>query len=310
MPRKTNPYHSFSVEQLDGLTDEYTDWEISQKYGTGTKSHFTVFRYWLRDNKGIEIKSYEQKHGKRKSKTYEPQPQYSRKRARSYVQEGLNESYFSKIDSPEKAYWIGLLLADGWIVTEKDKPRGWAIGLQGKDKYLLEHLAVCLDHPYLVRQEREGRDFYQIKVTSESMAQNLISAGIAPRKSKITQLPPCFSFYPRDFLRGYFDGDGSAASLEAKFTCGTKTFLESIQSFVESNSGYQPALYECKGRYGPYYELRFFGEGYTWFGKVLYDHVSDSDPVCVRKRDIVLSYQGSKHRGTRGRITDWSSLAS
>jgi len=310
MPLKQNPFHAFSLEELEALTDKYTDWEISQMYGTGSKTHFTAHRYWLRDGKGIELKSYEQKHGKRKAKLYEPQPQGTRQRARSYVQEGLNENYFKKIDSPVKAYWIGLLLADGWIVTEQGKPRGWAIGLQGKDKYLLEQFAKCLEHPYIVRQEREGRDFYQIKVTSESMTQDLMLAGIIPRKSKTAEFPPCFSTYPRDFLRGYFDGDGSAARTEAKFTCGTKSFLQGIQSFIKRQSGYEPTVYDCKGRYGPYYELRVYGEGYTWFGQLLYGHLTESDPVCTRKRDIVLSYQGSKHRGTRGSVTDWSSLGS
>jgi len=310
MPRKPNPYLAFSVEELEALTDEYTDWEISKKYGTGSKSHFTVFRYWLRDSKGIDLKSYERKHGKRKTKLYEPQPQGTRLRAKSYVQEGLNENYFSVIDTPVKAYWIGLLLADGWIVTHNQVPKAWAIGLQGKDRYLLDQFAVCLEHPYIVRQERKGRNFYQIKVTSSKMTQDLIQAGIVPRKSKVTELPPCFSQYPRSLLRGYFDGDGSAAKSEAKFTCGTKSFLLDIQTFIKDKSGYEPAVYDCKGGYGPYHELRLYGEGYSWFGQFLYGDLNESDPVCFRKRDIVLSYQGSKHRGTRGNVTDWSSLGS
>ena len=310
MPRKACPYHQFSIDQLEAFTDEYTDWEISQMHGTGSKSHFTVFRYWLRDSMGVHLKSYEQKHGKRKQKLYEPMPHASRGRARSYIQEGLDESYFLSIDSPVKAYWIGLLLADGWIVTEKNEPKGWAIGLQGKDKYLLEHLSLCLSHPYLVRQEREGRNFYQIKVTSSKMANDLIKAGIIPRKSKDTQMPPSFLTYPKEVLRGYFDGDGCAQPREAKFTCGTRAFLDSIQTFIENQSGYSPPIYDLNGKYGVYHELRIYGEGYHWFGKFLYSGMNESEPVCIRKRDIVLSYQGSKHQGTRGKVTDCSSLVS
>ncbi|MFX0100425.1 MAG: hypothetical protein ACFFCS_12655, partial [Candidatus Hodarchaeota archaeon] len=48
----------------------------------------------------------------------------------------LKEDYFEKIDTKEKAYWLGVLFADGCIQRYKNKP--YAVGLnQHKDESIL-----------------------------------------------------------------------------------------------------------------------------------------------------------------------------
>ena len=47
-----------------------------------------------------------------------------------------NQNFFSKIDSHDKAYFLGFLMADGYICTTPyNKQIG--IGIQTKDKYIL-----------------------------------------------------------------------------------------------------------------------------------------------------------------------------
>ena len=49
-----------------------------------------------------------------------------------------NQNFFSKIDSHDKAYFLGFLMADGYICTTPyNKQIG--IGIQTKDKYILEY---------------------------------------------------------------------------------------------------------------------------------------------------------------------------
>jgi len=61
----------------------------------------------------------------------------------------IREDYFSKIDSMDKAYWIGWILTDGSI----DNHNGLQIGLQKNDYYILDifqkdlglknHVKIC-----------------------------------------------------------------------------------------------------------------------------------------------------------------------
>jgi hypothetical protein len=34
----------------------------------------------------------------------------------------LNHTYFSKIDTQEKAYWLGFILGDGWRIRKNGTP--------------------------------------------------------------------------------------------------------------------------------------------------------------------------------------------
>ena len=53
----------------------------------------------------------------------------------------FDSRYFKDIDTKEKAYWLGLLYADGWVVCNKDNGNyEVSIELQRDDRYVLERL--------------------------------------------------------------------------------------------------------------------------------------------------------------------------
>ena len=53
----------------------------------------------------------------------------------------LNESYFETIDSEEKAYWLGFILADGCL-----KGHQFCLCLSECDKYILEEFNKCIEY--------------------------------------------------------------------------------------------------------------------------------------------------------------------
>jgi hypothetical protein len=63
-----------------------------------------------------------------------------------FYKHNCNEDYFEKIDSCEKAYWLGLLFADGYVRKRKQfngkHKQGGIVGISLKngDEYLLEKL--------------------------------------------------------------------------------------------------------------------------------------------------------------------------
>ena len=94
----------------------------------------------------------------------------------------FNENYFGKIDSSEKAYWLGFMYADGCVsMTHRDKV---VINLAGKDEEHLirwhEAIGSCLK---VRRGFSNGNKVVYSQHYSSIMCQDLIKLGCMPKKS-------------------------------------------------------------------------------------------------------------------------------
>jgi hypothetical protein len=121
----------------------------------------------------------------------------------------LNHTYFRSIDSEQKAYWLGFLLADGGI---NDKVKRGALQLSvhlgGEDVLHLERLRLALEIENPICHAAEGD--IRLSASSDILCGDLIGLGCTPRKSFTARLPSIDDALQRHMLRGYFDGDGSA----------------------------------------------------------------------------------------------------
>lgn len=155
---------------------------------------------------------------------------------------------FSKIDTEEKAYWLGFLYADGNVRKE---PHNSTVSL-----YLSE---VDLDHikkfksfmkdtrsdDVIKHQQREKSNggiqhMISYQVCSGFLKDDLIKLGCVPAKSLILTFPDKDIFETDelvyDFIRGYVDGDGCLSKrgdrnrLEISIR-GTLNMLEGIRSY-------------------------------------------------------------------------------
>ena len=161
----------------------------------------------------------------------------------------FNESYFKIIDSPEKAYWLGLIYADG---TVRDRMGGKPmssikLSLASSDGYIIERFRDDLNsnhpvHIYASRRPNE-QSTSELVLNSKYMCADLERLGVYPRKS-LTLLFPTEEQVPSTFMphfiRGYFDGDGSITHVHhGKFPviniCGTKAFLESMRVWLAAH---------------------------------------------------------------------------
>jgi hypothetical protein len=156
-----------------------------------------------------------------------------------------NENYFEKIDTNEKAYWLGLLCADGYVRKRKQfngkHKQGGIVGISLKsgDEYLLEKLIVDLDSTYkLTKQVKDDFLSYKLEINSVKLADDLIKLGCIPNKS-LKLLPPNLTDeLINHFIRGYFDGDGSIGEYNGnfKFTLlGTMELLTWVLDFFKKN---------------------------------------------------------------------------
>jgi hypothetical protein len=120
----------------------------------------------------------------------------------------FNENVFNKIDSHEKAYWLGFIAADGNVCNNALK-----IGLSSKDAEHLEKFKVFLksDHPIHIYYPKVNGKIYEsceISVHSDRVTADLLKLNITPNKSK-TLLPATLkSKYISSYILGIIDGDG------------------------------------------------------------------------------------------------------
>lgn len=164
----------------------------------------------------------------------------------------FNKKYFYDIDSELKAYFLGFIFADGWVVyNEKRSNYEFGMELQSGDKYILEALNKELGNVHIISHSNPTTriisgvlanigDMDSLRVYSKEFVKDLISHGITPRKTYNYKIPKFPMEYFFDFLRGYIDGDGcysrSNNHIYMSLTCASENVLKWIQSILNTYS--------------------------------------------------------------------------
>lgn len=152
------------------------------------------------------------------NKIYGTERRYRRKpRKKTYT---INESYFEKIDSEDKAYFLGLLYADGCMSTVHDVVQ---IALKEEDKYILEKFSNYIGSNKPLRLLKGSlikgfknmkKDYYRknqyiMIIYSSKLKTQLKNLGITPNKTFTLKFPNMIDeMFMNHFIRGLFDGDG------------------------------------------------------------------------------------------------------
>lgn len=161
----------------------------------------------------------------------------------------FNERIFASEVNEAIAYWLGFLMADGYIYVNKTKPEyRLVLNLQYSDIETLEAFKTFMGatHPIKKITRPDGREGCTIQFHSKNLIDDLAVFGVVPRKT----FDMAFSNIPNDlrhhFIRGYFDGDGGWNIVHSKdgydrckfgFTCGDKKFLERLKNVLISECG-------------------------------------------------------------------------
>ncbi len=116
----------------------------------------------------------------------------------------LNENFFEEINTEGKAYFLGLLYADGCLTNNQNLI---VIALHEKDKEILDRFNKELEYTRPLHFVRSNQ--YRLEVSCRKLRRDIEKYGITPNKSKTLKFP---NNIPNDFInhfiRGYFDGDG------------------------------------------------------------------------------------------------------
>ncbi len=120
----------------------------------------------------------------------------------------VNEDYFKSIDHSNKAYFLGLLYADGNLY---EKRKRILLNLKEEDGYIVERFRNELQYTGKLQTWNKEAPRQNQKVVSfynETIYEDLIKLGLKPNKTITSHLPNIPEEYIPDFIRGFFDGDG------------------------------------------------------------------------------------------------------
>lgn len=123
-----------------------------------------------------------------------------------------NSEYFDVIDSPNKAYLLGLLFADGCNYTSHS---AITLSLQTEDEEVVNYLKMETEYEGPIRYNRLSqknpnyKDQAVLVINDPHMSRSLSEKGMVDSKSLVLKFPQWLSKeYYSHFIRGYFDGDG------------------------------------------------------------------------------------------------------
>lgn len=125
-----------------------------------------------------------------------------------------NVNYFECIDSEHKAYWLGFIMADGYVRKTK---RNIEIGieLQQRDDSHLKKLNKDLNGNVEIKYRSRPNhwngnisNMCSIRFFRNKMYQDLFRYGVVENKSAIMQFPKINDDLKIHFIRGFFDGNG------------------------------------------------------------------------------------------------------
>lgn len=147
-------------------------------------------------------------------KQYDFELRNNSERHRKY---NINENYFEKIDSEEKAYWLGFLYADGNVYI-KDCQYRITLGLSSSDEeHVLKFRNALGSNAPIIKQIKKFHGNYSTStvsvfcVSNKKLSLDLSRLGCVPNKTFKTTFPTVDQLpveLQKHFIRGVFDGDG------------------------------------------------------------------------------------------------------
>ena len=148
----------------------------------------------------------------------------------------LNEHYFDVIDTEDKAYWLGFILADGCVVNNRLQ-----VTLQYADAGHLDKLRIALGASNTIIRRLSRNAFgthmmASLYVFGRSLVAGLAQWGITPRKSLTATAPALSEPLQRHFWRGVMDGDGFVSVSGNTVTlgiCGSHATCLAFEAWVK-----------------------------------------------------------------------------
>ena len=178
----------------------------------------------------------------------------------------FNEDYFETIDTDHKAYWLGFIMADGCIckANKNGNYNNLIINLKKDDIEVLNNFQKDLGSNYKITTKKSinkklgiETEISRLKISSVKLVSDLINNSIYPNKTGKEILPSTIpDEYIKDFIRGYFDGDGSLTINKSFRICSASLeILNSINDYFYKTLKFKLNIYEEKQYKVPFFVM-------------------------------------------------------
>ncbi len=210
-----------------------------------------------------------------------------------------DESFFEKINTPEKAYFLGWMYSDGNISRKTNgELRGFEIALSGDDELeVLKKLKDLIKFTGTIRQKKKTKESHKqchrMMIGSKKMAEDLIKLGCFAAKSLILEFPT-EEQVPDDlishFLLGMTEGDGCISFKRDKSLLvgllTSRQFAVKFKEYIEKKLKIPVGLYNYDEK--PHNsDIKFSGLNAIQFLDFIY---KDASIVLKRKKDVYNNY--------------------
>ena len=153
-----------------------------------------------------------------------------------------NRNIFNKIDNEEKAYWLGFIVADGYLNINKHMLR---IKLGNRDRsHLIKFIKFIGGNEEMLKSEihsETGNENFYVSLYSKEVMNDLLGLGIEQAKSGKEKVCNIDKKYYRDFIRGLWDGDGFIReNLSGIGLVGSEEVLAFVQNYFNDSLGVKP----------------------------------------------------------------------
>lgn len=205
----------------------------------------------------------------------------------------VKTDYFSTQNS-NMAYIMGFLAADGNVSKEGNRVQS-QLSIKDKDQLEMFHQEIggCEVYEYT----SNGYQCCGWHCISSQIKKDLADYGIIPQKTGKISIPKNLQKeYWKDFIRGYFDGDGSIYKdengMRLSITSANLEILEDINSFFEENGIKPSKLYNNHNNK----DIRFRTQACIDIYNLLYY----KDCLCLkRKKERYLQLIKEKYNSKR-----------
>lgn len=159
------------------------------------------------------------------------------------IKQYYDNSDFFKSWNGDMFYILGFIFADGCIYKRKKGMRSNRLLISQKEKRILEKIRYKISDRPLYRRplSKHSNKSYQLDIPNDEIVKDLEKLGVIVRKTPVKQFPDVPNEYLADFIRGYFNGDGSIgfypyknyfSSLQVSIASGSFKFLKKMQSIL------------------------------------------------------------------------------
>lgn len=198
-----------------------------------------------------------------------------------------NENFFEKIDTEEKAYWLGFIYADGYVYKNSNsRISELGIELQVIDINHLRKFNKSINGNIEIKKinkyDKRYNKTYEhcsLRLYKSKIVNDLINLGVCQNKSHIIKFPQLKENMIIPFIRGYFDGDGCITLNKPRechrfdFTCGSIEFINELREILYNK--YNINSYIVKEKNKNVYRLNIRGLTNAYlFGCLLYENAN------------------------------------